>query len=77
MVISRKNEEALGIAVMAIMNTGKQILEGAGEVLKKKDAGRRERRQVHIGTLASQMQEVIHMFILTKGRCRRCEAAKE
>ena len=77
LVIERSDEEALQLLVSIVLTTGKDIMEMSGNMLQQGRIGGREKGWMKINmerwnTLASQTQEVGHMYIMTKGACRWC-----
>ena len=76
-LVLRRNECALGVAVGVVIKTGEKLLKAVGDELEQPDHNRRRRRHLEINlerwiTMASHAQKVAHMFIVTKGKCRCC-----
>ncbi len=73
LVIRRRDEEAAAVLATVVMKTGKMILEESERMAGKGEMNRREKGWIKINTerwntLASQTQEMIHVFIMTKGK---------
>jgi hypothetical protein len=81
MVLLKRHEGGLSIATTVVMEMARKIIKEGEATMKdakewKKSARRRRHWYVHGGRwlcMASQLQETIHMYIMTKGKCRCCE----
>jgi len=81
MVLLRRHEGGLSIATMVVMDVARKIIEEGKATMKdingwKGSAKTRRHWYVHSGRwlcMASQLQETIHMYIMTKGTCRWCK----
>jgi len=81
MMLLRRHEGGLGIATKVVMEVAREIIREGEATMKdtedwKKSARTRRHWYVHSGRwlcMASQLQETIHMYIMTKGRCRWCK----
>ena len=82
LVIRRNDEEALQLLASIVLTTGKDIMEMSGTMMQKGRIEGREKGCMKINmerwnTLARQVQEVGHMYIMTKGECRWCSENRE
>ena len=81
MMLLRRHEGGLSIATKVVMEVARKIIKEGEATMKdtdewKKSARTRRHWYVHSGRwlcLASQLQETIHMYIMTKGKCRWCK----
>jgi hypothetical protein len=71
MMLLRRHEGGLSIATTVVMEMARKIIKEGEATMKS--ARTRRHWYVHSGRwlcMASQLQETIHMYIMTKGKCR-------
>ena len=81
MVLLKRHEGGLSIATTVVMEMARKIIKEGEATMKdteewKKSARMRRHWYVHGGgwlCMASQLQETIHTYIRTKGKCKGCK----